>query len=137
MKRRICLSGVFLLLAFGFLGIRVYETMAAPMPTSEDSAYNQITVFTRALLLIRQDYVDEKKISYHDLIYGALKGMMSSLDPHSQFMEPVNYKDMQDDTKSQFGGLGVVVTVRDGVLSILTPMEDSPGFKAGLLPGDQ
>ncbi len=138
MKRRICLSGVFLLLAFGFLGVRVYDSFAAPvLSTNEESAYNQITVFTRAMLLIRQDYVDEKKISYHDLIYSALRGMMSNLDPHSQFMEPVSYKDMQDDTKSQFGGLGVVVAVRDGVLTIVSPMEDSPGFKAGLLPGDQ
>ena len=138
MKRRIWLSGVFLLLAFGFLGMRVYDSMAAPVLTAtEESAYNQITVFTRALLLIRQDYVDEKKISYHDLIYSALRGMMSNLDPHSQFMEPVSYKDMQDDTRSQFGGLGIVVSVRDGVLTIVSPMEDSPGFKAGLLPGDQ
>lgn len=138
MKRRIWLSGVFLVLAFGFLGMRVYESMAAPVLTAtEESAYNQITVFTRALLLIRQDYVDEKKISYHDLIYSALRGMMSNLDPHSQFMEPVSYKDMQDDTRSQFGGLGIVVSVRDGVLTVVSPMEDSPGFKAGLLPGDQ
>lgn len=138
MKRRIYLSGVFLLLAFGFLGVRVYESLAAPtLSPNEESAYNQITVFTRALLLIRQDYVDDKKISYHDLIYSALRGMMSNLDPHSQFMEPDGYKEMQDDTKSQFGGLGIVVAVRDGVLTIVSPMEDSPGFKAGLLPGDQ
>jgi carboxyl-terminal processing protease len=138
MKRRIWLSGVFLILAFGFLGVRVYESLAAPtLSPNEESAYNQITVFTRALLLIRQDYVDDKKISYHDLIYSALRGMMSNLDPHSQFMEPDGYKEMQDDTKSQFGGLGIVVAVRDGVLTIVSPMEDSPGFKAGLLPGDQ
>ncbi|HEX4084250.1 MAG TPA: S41 family peptidase [Chthoniobacteraceae bacterium] len=105
--------------------------------SEDDSAYTNISVFTRALELIRQDYVDEKKVSFHDLTYGAMKGMMATLDPHSQFMDPADFKGMQDDTKSQFGGLGVVVSAKDGNLVIVSPMEDAPGFKAGLLPGDQ
>jgi carboxyl-terminal processing protease len=63
--------------------------------------------------------------------------MLESLDPHSQFMEPDDFKGMQDDTNSRFGGLGVVVTERDDKLIIVSPMEDTPGFRAGLLPGDQ
>ncbi|MGA3171553.1 MAG: S41 family peptidase [Chthoniobacteraceae bacterium] len=105
--------------------------------SSDDSDYTAISVFTRALELIRQDYVDEKKVSMHDLTYGAMRGMMATLDPHSQFMDPDDFKGMEDDTKSQFGGLGVVVSVKDGNLIIVTPMEDTPGFKAGLLPGDE
>jgi len=105
--------------------------------SSEDSDYTSISVFTRALELIRQDYVDEKKISFHDLTYGAMRGMLGALDPHSQFMDPQDFKGMQDDTKSQFGGLGVVVSAKDGNLIVVAPMEDTPGFKAGLLPGDQ
>jgi len=104
---------------------------------ADDSGYTSISVFTRALELIRQDYVDEKKISFHDLTYGAMRGMLGALDPHSQFMDPEDFKGMQDDTKSQFGGLGVVVSAKDGNLIVVTPMEDTPGFKAGLLPGDQ
>src|SRR5450631_4283692 len=108
MKRRILLTGAMLALAFAMLGIRVYDALAqAPQ---EDSAYANVQVFTRALQLIRQDYVDEKKISYRDLIYSAMRGMLSSLDPHSQFMVPDDFKDMQDDTNSEFGGLGVVVS---------------------------
>lgn len=106
-------------------------------PAAEDSAYESMTVFTRALELIRQDYVDEKKISYKDLTYDALQGMLGALDPHSQFMPPDDFKDMQDDTKSEFTGLGIVVSFKDGMLTVVTPMEDSPSFKAGILPGDQ
>ena len=114
------------------------QTQAPGQPqTADDAAYTSISVFTRALELIRQDYVDENKISFHDLTYGAMRGMLGALDPHSQFMDPDDFKGMQDDTKSQFGGLGVVVSAKDGNLIVVTPMEDTPGFKAGLLPGDQ
>jgi carboxyl-terminal processing protease len=63
--------------------------------------------------------------------------MLDNLDPHSQFMEPKSFKNMQEDTRSEFGGLGVVVTQKSGVLTVINPMEDTPGFKAGILPGDQ
>jgi carboxyl-terminal processing protease len=111
-------------------------TAQQPAP-GDDADYTALSVFTRALELIRQDYVDENKVSMHALTYGAMKGMMNALDPHSQFMDPDDFKGMQDDTKSQFGGLGVVVSAKDGNLVIVSPMEDTPGFKAGLLPGDQ
>ena len=104
---------------------------------ADDNGYASISVFTRALEMIRQDYVDDKKVSFHDLTYGAMRGMLETLDPHSQFMDPNDFKGMQDDTKSQFGGLGVVVSAKDGNLIVVSPMEDTPGFKAGLLPGDQ
>src|SRR6266446_6609022 len=136
MKRRIWLSGLFLLLVINTVTIFRVLDVGAALP-QDDSGYSSISVFTRALQLIRQDYVDDKKISYHDLTYAALRGMLGSLDPHSQFMEPQDFKGMQDDTKSQFGGLGVVVSIKDGSLTIVAPMEDTPGFKAGLLPGDQ
>jgi carboxyl-terminal processing protease len=87
--------------------------------------------------LIRQDYVDERKVDYEKLTQSALRGMLESLDPHSQFMEPTDFKGMQDDTNSRFGGLGVHVTARDGTLVIVSPMEGTPGAKAGLLPDDQ
>ncbi len=136
MKKRIVLSGVLLSALFLILGTRAFDA-AVVTAGQDDSAYGNIAVLTRALQLIRQDYVDDKKISYHDLTYSALRGMLQSLDPHSQFMEPTDFKGMQDDTKSQFGGLGVVVSMKEGNLTIVSPMEDTPGFKAGLLPNDQ
>lgn len=103
----------------------------------EDSPYEHLQILARAMQLIRQDYVDANKVSYRDLTYSALRGMLAELDPHSQFMEPSAFRDMQEDTKSEFGGLGVIVTLENGVLTVVAPMEDSPGFEAGLEPGDQ
>lgn len=102
-----------------------------------ESPYDQLQLISRTMQLIRQDYVDESKTGYKDLVYSALKGMLEDLDPHSQFMEPKSFKNMQEDTRSEFGGLGVVVTQRRGVLTVINPMEDTPGFRAGILPGDQ
>ncbi len=79
-----CLLFVNVLPGLGVLSVRA---AAAP---EEDSGYAQISVFAKAVQLIRQDYVDSKKTSYHDLIYAAMKGMLASLDPHSQFMDEVS-----------------------------------------------
>ena len=75
----------------------------------------------RAIQIIRQDYVDEKKVSYESLTRAALKGMLGSLDPHSQYMEPTNFEDMKEDTESRFGGLGVHVAERNGDLIVVSP----------------
>lgn len=104
---------------------------------TESSPYDQLQILARAMQLIRQDYVDEKRVDYQELTRSALRGMLADLDPHSAFMDPEDFKNMQEDTRSEFGGLGVVVGMKDGALTIVSPMEDSPGFDAGLLPGDQ
>ncbi|MGA8659056.1 MAG: S41 family peptidase [Chthoniobacterales bacterium] len=136
MKRKLVFGFLGLLVAFNAaVGWKVLTSSAAA--GSDDADYSNLTVFTRALQLIRQDYVDENKVSYKDLMYAALRGMMSSLDPHSQFMEPTDFRDMQDETRSEFGGLGIVVSTKDGVLTVVSPMEDTPGFRAGIMPGDQ
>lgn len=129
------------------IGVGVAAAVAAdPEPTTpepattspaDDNGYSEIGTFAKAVELIRQDYVDGNKVSYHDLIYAAMKGMLSSLDPHSQFMDSDDFKDMQDDTRSRFNGLGVEVAVRDGVLTVVAPMEGTPAAKAGILAGDQ
>ncbi len=136
MKRHLLISTVAIVVFLGvFLGFRSYSAQAAAQ--EEDTGYAQISVFARAVQLIRQDYVDGQKISYHDLIYAAMKGMLASLDPHSQFMDPDDFKDMQDDTRSRFNGLGIEVSVKSGLLTVITPMEDTPAAKAGILSGDQ
>src|SRR5579864_8399773 len=101
-----------------------------------DNGYSQISIFAKAVQLLRQDYVDGNKTTYHDLITAALKGMLSSLDPHSQFMDPDDFRDMQDDTRSRFNGLGIEVAIKNGLPTIVTPMEDTPAAKAGILSGD-
>ena len=136
MKKRLFQSLLLVLAIFNVaVGLRVYQAVGAPV--KDDSGYASIAIFARAMQLVRQDYVDEKKVSYEALTHAAMRGMLSQLDPHSQFMEPQDFKGMQDDTNSRFGGLGVVVSQREGALIIVTPMEDTPGFRAGLLPNDQ
>ena len=110
---------------------------AEPGKSEEDNGYAQISIFAKALELIRQDYVDENKTSYHDLINAAMKGMLSSLDPHSQFMDSDDFRDMQDDTRSRFNGLGIEVSMKNGLPTVITAMEDTPAAKAGILSGDQ
>lgn len=121
------------------LALALIAACALPVWAEEndDAPYEQFKTLARAMQMIRQDYVDEKKVSYEQLTRAALRGMLQSLDPHSQYMEPANFEGMKEDTESRFGGLGVHVTERNGDLIIVSPMEDSPGFKAGLMPGDQ
>ena len=110
---------------------------AQPGAKENDSGYSQISIFAKAIELIRQDYVDGNKTGYHDLITAALKGMLSSLDPHSQFMDPDDFRDMQEDTRSRFNGLGIEVSMKNGLPTVVTAMEDTPAARAGILSGDQ
>ena len=128
---------VFVLLLAGNLvvGARLYSQ--APGQDERDTAYDKMVLFTKVLEQVREHYVDADRTAYKELIYGAMRGMLQSLDPHSQFLDPEMYTDMKDDTAGEFGGLGIVISVKDGVLTIVAPMEDTPGFKAGLLSGDK
>jgi carboxyl-terminal processing protease len=136
MKRRFLFTTLICLLVFGVVfGFRAFSAHA--QEADDESGYDQISVLAKAIQLIRQDYVDGSKVSYHDLIYAAMKGMLASLDPHSQFMDPNDFKDMEDDTRSRFNGLGVEVAMKNGSLTVITPMEGTPAFKAGILSGDQ
>ena len=125
-----------LLLAGNFMvGARLYTQENDE--NDRDEAYENIALFTRVLEQVRMYYVDDDKTQYQNLVYGALRGMLQALDNHSQFMDPDMFEDMQDDTRGSFGGLGIVISIREGVLTIISPMEDTPGFRAGLLPGDR
>src|SRR6476619_8208541 len=116
---------------YGLLVLRTFTAHAAE--NDPDSGYAQIAVFAKAIQLLRQDYVDDNKTSYHDLVYAAMKGMLAALDPHSQVMEPDDFREMQDDTRSRFNGLGIEVSGRNGGVTVVAPMEDTPAAKAGIL----
>jgi carboxyl-terminal processing protease len=137
MKRRlvwIAILGVFLL----GLGASVhFNALRAADDEQDDSGYSQISIFAKAVQLLRQDYVDGNKTSYHQLITAAMKGMLASLDPHSQYMDPNDFRDMQDDTRSRFNGLGIEVSMKNGLPTVVSPMEDTPAARAGILSGDQ
>src|SRR5713226_5473577 len=126
---------VCLLLGSVLLNLRAEKPRTAS--GEEDNGYSQISIFAKAVQLIRQDYVDGNKTSYRDLITAAMKGMLASLDPHSQFMDPDDFRDMQEDTRSRFNGLGIEVSMKTGLPTVVTAMEDTPAAKAGILSGDQ
>src|SRR2546430_2357803 len=136
MKHPIAAPLLACLLVFGVLScVRAQDEQ--PAKDQNDNGYAQISIFAKAIQLIRQDYVDGNKTSYHDLVTAAMKGMLSSLDPHSQFMDPNDFRDMQDDTRSRFNGLGIEVSMKNGLPTVVTAMEDTPAAKAGILSGDQ
>src|SRR6266536_2740233 len=138
MRRPIVRLSLVSLLLLGVLsGVRAQEAQPGKNENEEDNGYSQISIFAKAIELIRQDYVDGNKTSYHDLVTAAMKGMLSSLDPHSQFMDPNDFRDMQDDTRSRFNGLGIEVSMKNGLPAVVTAMEDTPAAKAGILSGDQ
>lgn len=100
-----------------------------------DDIYAQIELFSYALTMIQSEYVEEK--TPQDLIYGSLRGMLSSLDPHSLFMDPEEYDELKSETSGKFGGLGIEISIRDGLLTIISPIDDTPAWKAGLAAGDR
>src|SRR3989338_4191195 len=96
--------------------------------------YEELRVFAEALSLVQRNYVEETKTK--DLVYGAIKGMLSDLDPHTNFMTPETYKEMQVDTKGEFGGLGIQISIKDKKLVVIAPIEDTPAWEAGVKAGD-
>lgn len=135
--KRVSLVLVIALLGLNFIiAARIYS--AADAGAKKDDPYDQFKLMAQVMEQIRAHYVDGDKVSYQELTYSALRGMLGTLDPHSQFMEPEVYHDMQEETEGKFGGLGIVISMsKEGFLTVISPMEDTPGARAGLLPGDR
>lgn len=101
---------------------------------SEDNLYKELKVFTDVIAIVQRDYV--KTVDSKKLVEGAIKGLLATLDPHSGYLDPDFYQDLQVQTKGEFGGLGLEITIKDGLLVVVAPMEGSPAEKAGVRPGD-
>lgn len=99
------------------------------------SRYKTLELFSKVLHLVESQYYRE--VDTQKVVEGALKGMMSTLDPHSMFLDKEYFKKMQEDTQGEFGGLGIEVTQKDGVILVITPIDDSPAARAGVKPGDK
>jgi carboxyl-terminal processing protease len=99
-----------------------------------EEAYEYLKTFSDVLDIVKKNYVD--KVNDRDLIYAGIKGMVESLDPHSSFLTPDMYKDMQTETKGEFGGIGIEITIKDGLPVVISAIEDTPAFKAGLKSAD-
>jgi len=97
--------------------------------------YESLEAFSNILSIVKKNYVED--VETKNLVSGAINGMLNSLDPHSAYLTPELYKDLQSDTQGRFGGLGIEITVKGGMLTVVSPIEDTPAAKAGIKPGDQ
>ncbi len=124
----------FLVLAVATTGI-VLGRLSVTAVSAEGEGYEELKTFTEVLSMVKKHYVEDVKSK--DLVYGAIRGMLSSLDPHSSFMTAEGYKDMQVETKGEFGGIGIQIGMKENMLTVIAPIEDTPAFRAGIKAGDK
>ena len=126
---------LIVMLVFAITSVGIFVGRWTISSVCAEEGYEELKVFSEVLSLVRKNYVEEVKPK--DLIYGAIKGMLGSLDPHSAFMTPEQYKEMQVDTKGEFGGVGIQIGVKDSMLTVIAPIEDTPAYRAGIKAGDK
>ena len=105
------------------------------MPLASPAASAKLKVFAQALALIEDQYAEPKTTK--DLVYGAIQGAVGTLDPHSSFMTPEEFKELQIETKGKFSGIGIEITLKDQVLTVVSPIEGTPAYQMGIQAGDQ
>lgn len=125
-------------LAAGIAGVILFTLSGTASVTAADSTnnetYQQLNLFGDVFERVRADYVEE--VSDTDLIEAAINGMLSSLDPHSKYLNPKNFKEIQIQTRGEFGGLGIEVTMENGFVKVISPIDDTPAQRAGIQAGD-
>lgn len=112
-----------------------FEWSISKATAEVEERYTELQLFSKVLNLVQQYYVEQADTK--KLIYGAIKGMLKELDPHTNFMAPEVYKDFETETSGEFGGLGIEISVQNGILTIISPIEDTPAWEAGIKPGDR
>jgi carboxyl-terminal processing protease len=128
-KKVVTISALLLLLTLSLGGA------VASKSNDSSATYENLRLFTEVLSIIQSQYVDE--VPPKDVIYGAIKGTLRGLDPHSSFLDPEMYREMQVETSGSFGGLGIEITLKDDVLTVVAPIEGTPAYRAGIHPGDR
>jgi len=119
-----------------FIGMVSPEAIAAKKKSNQEALYEEVELLAEAITIIQTEYVEE--VEPKKLIHGALRGLVESLDRHSQFLSPDAYTEMQVETRGEFGGVGLEITIsRDGILTVVAPMDDTPAADAGLEPNDK
>src|SRR5713226_6014967 len=122
----VCLTTSFMVLQ----EVAVRRAQALPNDT-----YKELATFANVLAIVQKNYVEP--VTTKQLINGAITGMLASLDPHSAYLTPDLYRDLEVETRGSFGGLGLEVTVKDDLLTVVSPIEDTPAYIAGVKAGDQ
>lgn len=126
---------ILVLLAAVLVSMWAGAVMAKRSPSQGGFFGEPLKVFSDVLSYVESSYVEE--VEPDKLVQGAIRGMLKTLDPHSSYMPPDAYREMQVETEGRFGGLGIEITMRDDVLTVVSPIEGTPAFRAGIQPGDQ
>ena len=133
-RRERYLIGLCAVLAFLLLFSERTISSVSAKDVSRTNLFDELKIFTDVLAIVQRDYV--KEVESRQLVEGAIKGLLTTLDPHSGYLDPEFYQDLQVETKGQFGGLGIEITIKDGLLVVVSPMEGSPAERAGIRSGD-
>ncbi|PLX66324.1 MAG: peptidase S41 [Denitrovibrio sp.] len=136
MKLRFRLTPILL----GILTVALILTSAILVKTqnvyaAKDEKYKNLDTFTQVMHLIETNYVED--VESKTMIYGAIKGMLNELDPHSSFLDPDTLKEFREETQGEFGGLGITIGLREKILTVIAPLEDTPAYRKGIKAGDQ
>ena len=130
-RHRPCHPTIILLCAL----LCLYPALAMAVEDKDQETYKNLETFANVLSLLENNYVHE--VNPDEVLQGAIKGMLDVLDPHSSYMKPASYKDLQIETQGSFSGIGIEITQKDGVLIVVSPIEGTPAFKQGVQPGDR
>src|SRR5258706_6731319 len=114
----------------GFLAVRVAEAAKDPA-----GPYKKLDVFSHVLSLIENNYVEQ--VDETRLLYGAIEGMVRTLDPHSSFMDPRSYAALKEETEGEYGGVGLELATKNDEIIVVSPFDESPASRAGFQPGDK
>lgn len=125
MRKGLAITLVLSFMGISWAGYRAYA----------DDRYLNLQIFAKVLNIVQQYYVEP--VDTQKLIYGGIKGMLRELDPHTNFLSPDIYKEFESETSGEFGGIGIEISVEDGILTIISPIEDTPAWKAGIEAGDK
>src|SRR6186713_3046826 len=128
-KKVAVVSGLLLVLTLSLGG------GVASKSQDTSATYENLRLFTEVLSIVQSQYVDE--VPPKDIIYNAIKGTLRGLDPHSSFLDPESYREMQVETSGSFGGLGIEITLKDDILTVVAPIDGTPAYRAGLHTGDR
>ena len=131
-KRRLLVLAAMILGAF--FALFLIAPLTTKAQSNNEETYRQLTLFGDVFQRVREDYVEE--VSDQDLVEAAINGMLTSLDPHSAYLPDDNFQKMQVQTRGKFGGLGIEVTMENGFVKVVSPIDDTPADKAGILPED-
>lgn len=127
------------LLAIGFfttlVGLAIGTLFALSSPFAAEDRYEKLQIFSKVLNLVQQYYVE--KVDIEKLIYGGIKGMLGELDPHTNFLPPEIFKEFETETSGEFGGIGIEIAVQNDLLVVISPIEDTPAWLAGIKAGDK